>query len=82
MTAGADAENARSASRQRARQDSARLVLTVAAVLAGFSVVAWIVLAATDTGTVHGLALAASAGAPLAAVGLAGAALYAHYTHH
>lgn len=58
----------------RVRQESARRVFIAAAVLAGLAVVAWVLLAATSGGWVHGPALAASIGAPLAAIGLAGAA--------
>lgn len=60
---------------QEMRLTSARQVLRVAAVLAVVAVIGWIMVATVNGGLIHGLALAASVGAPSAAVGLAAAAL-------
>ena len=55
-----------------------RRVLVVVAVLVATAVIAWLVVAiAGDDAWVHGPALAASYGAPIAAAGLAAAARWA-----
>ncbi len=54
-------------------RDSMRTVLTAALILAAMSVLGWFALTATDGGWIHGQALAASIGPPVAAVVLAAA---------